>query len=89
VVEDARELWRSATVVGNWFLGLGEDGRPDVAGRINRGLGSGRYLVTYSFAKDKVRLEPVVTADQIGCMRWLLFDTASTWREAFINAERH
>jgi hypothetical protein len=88
-VEDTRQLWRTATIVGNWFLGLGTDGRPEVAGRINRGLGSGKYLITYSFARDKAKIEAVRTADQIASLGWLLFDTANAWREAFINADTH
>lgn len=81
-----RELWRTSTLVGNWFLGLGDDGRPEVAGRISRGIGSGRYLITYSFIRDGVSVEPVLNADVIAHMKWLLFDSAATWRDEFTKA---
>lgn len=87
-IPSKQELWRTTTLVGNWFIGLGDDGRPDVAGRISSGLGSGRYLLTYSFIRDGVKVEPVLTKDEIAYMRWLLFDSAARWRDEFTKASR-
>ena len=82
------ELWRTATIVGNWFIGFDDDGKPEVAGRINGGLGAGRYLISYSFVRDGIKVEPVLKKDQIGYMKWLLFDSAATWREQFTKASK-
>ena len=88
VIPDKKELWRTSTIVGNWFIGFDDDGRPEVAGRINSGLGAGRYLISYSFVREGVKVEPTLSKDQIAYMKWLLFDSAATWREQFTEASK-
>jgi hypothetical protein len=86
VSSDKKELWRSVTLVGHWFIGFGEDHRPELAGRISSGLGAGRYMIAYSFVKNGVRVEPVLNKDQIAYLKWVLFDNQGAWREAFTKA---
>lgn len=88
VVPDKKELWRTATLVGNWFIGFDDDGLPEVAGRISSGLGAGRYMLTYSFIRDGAKAEPTLSKDQIAYMRWTLYDNQSLWRDAFTKASK-
>jgi hypothetical protein len=81
-----QELWRTATMVGHWFIGFDDDGRPEVAGRITGGLGAGRYLIAYSFIKPGVKAEPTLNKDSIASLGWLLFDNQSMWRTTFTEA---
>jgi hypothetical protein len=82
-----QELWTTVTLVGNWFVGLSESGQPLVAGRISRRVGKGRYIATYSFIRDGVKVRPVLTDQDIAGLGWLLFDNVATWRAAFRKAE--
>ena len=86
VIPDKKDLWRTATLVGHWFVGFGDDGKPEVAGRISSGLGAGRYMLTYSFVRDRVKVQPVLNKDQIAYLRWVLYDNQGAWRKAFIEA---
>ena len=88
VIPDKKELWRTSTLVGHWFVGLGDDGKPEVAGRISSGLGAGRYLLSYSFIGDGVKAEPVLNKDQIVYLKWMLYDNRNAWREAFVKANK-
>jgi hypothetical protein len=87
-IPSKHELWRTSTLVGHWFIGFGDDGRPEVAGRITGGLGAGRYLLSYSFIKDGVKAEPTRNKEQIAYLKWMLYDNQNAWREAFVKANK-
>jgi hypothetical protein len=70
-------------MVGHWFIGFDDEGRPEVAGRISGGLGAGRYLIAYSYIKPGVKVEPMLNKDAIASLRWVLFDNQNTWRTQF------
>ena len=81
--EQTRDLWRESTVVGNWFLGLDKNGRPNVAGRIARGLGRGQYVVTFHFLVPGTESPSVVTIEDLAAMGWKLYDNAELWKQEF------
>ena len=84
--EPKRELWKESTVVGSWFLGLDGKGKPRAAGRIARGLGRGKYVVTYRFLVPGAEAPPVVSIDDVAALGWRLFDNAELWKREFERA---
>jgi len=86
IQQPKRELWRESTVVGTWFLGLDNDGKPVAAGRIARGLGRGQYVVTYHFLVPGAESPPVVSIEDVAELGWRLFDNVELWQQEYERA---
>ena len=82
------ELWKTASMVGHWFIGFDDDGHPEVAGRITGGLGAGRYLIAYSFIRPGVKAVPTLNKEAIASLGWMLYDNQNIWRSQFTESSK-